>query len=534
MSGQGLRYRSFPNLYKDSVTLMQLAARLRARAGIDEASCVMATPANLAQLQHANLAVDADVHPSDLLVVVRGDGTACDEAIEAAASLLEGTAAGKSGQSSGAFSLPVTSIAAAVESTPDADLALISVPGEYAAAEAMKALSLGLHVMLFSDNVSIDEERSVKRHAEDRGLLVMGPDCGTAIINGIPLGFANVVRRGSIGLVAASGTGLQEVTCRIHNRGAGVSQAIGTGGRDLHEEIGGLTMRAALRALGDDNATEVIVLISKPPAAIVASQVLALAAASRKPTVVHFLGAAAGSVRGEKLHAADSLAEAADIAVALAKAHGSSTSAPSTARGKGEAAHAGGSRAASELDGLAPTQRSVRGLFTGGTFCYEAQLAFLRRNLPCRSNAPAPGAAAVDGSMSGHVFIDMGDDEYTRGRPHPMIDPSLRNAAIRDAGHDPTIAILLFDVVLGFGAHPSPADELADALRDAQRTAAANGRKLVAIGHVCGTDGDPQDRAAQLRTLAAGGARVADSNIEAASLAAELAAALAERTAKSP
>ena len=312
-----IRFRVFANLYKDSVALMQVGAALRKRPGVVEASCIMATPANLAQLQHADLSVDADVHPSDLLVVVRGEAQACDDALDAAQALLQGAPADGEAR--------VRLLDAADEhrrgrrAIPDADLALISVPGDYAAAEAMKALSLGLHVMLFSDNVGIEQELAIKRHAEARGLLVMGPDCGTAIINGIPLGFANVVRRGSIGLVAASGTGLQEVTCRIHNLGAGVSQAIGTGGRDLRDEIGGLTMLAALRALADDDATRVIVLISKPPSPAVASRILALAAASGKPTVVHFLGAAPGTVHGAGLHAAQSLAEAADIAVALAQ-----------------------------------------------------------------------------------------------------------------------------------------------------------------------------------------------------------------------
>jgi FdrA protein len=515
-----IRFRVFANLYKDSVALMQVGAALRERPGIIEASCVMATQANLAQLQHADLSVDADVHPSDLLIVVRGEAQACGDAIDAAQALLQGAPAGTA-ESGGAFSLPLTSIAAGVEQSPDADLALISVPGDYAAAEAVKALSLGLHVMLFSDNVGIDEELAIKRFAEQCGLLVMGPDCGTAIINGIPLGFANVVRRGNIGIVAASGTGLQEVTCRIHNHGGGVSQAIGTGGRDLRDEIGGLTMLAALRALADDGETRVIVLISKPPSPAVASRILALAASSGKPTVVHFLGAASGSVHGAGLHAAQSLAEAADIAVALAQGseRTASTAAPNNSRVDHERA----------LDGLAPTQRTVRGLFTGGTFCYETQLAFLQRGLPCRSNAPVHGALPLDGSTGDHVFIDMGDDEYTRGRPHPMIDPSLRNRAIRDAAGDPAIAILLFDLVLGFGSHPSPADDLADALRDAQRSAALLGRKLVSIGHVCGTDGDPQDRAAQIRTLASAGAIVADSNIEAASTAAQLALQLAQR-----
>ena len=516
-----LRCRVFSNLYKDSVALMQVGAALRQRPGIAEASCIMATPANLAQLQHADLSVDADAHPSDLLVVVRGEALACDEAIEAAQALLQG-APEQADRRDDAFSMPLTSIAAAIEQTPDADLALISVPGDYAAAEAMKALSLGLHVMLFSDNVGVDQEVAVKRHADARGLLVMGPDCGTAIINGIPLGFANVVRRGDIGLVAASGTGLQEVTCRIHNLGAGVSQAIGTGGRDLRDEIGGLTMLAALKALADDDRTRVIVLISKPPSPTVASRILALAAASGKPTVVHFLGAAPGTVQGASLHAAQSLADAADIAVALSRGS-ERASAPAIA------SNDAGADRVHVLDGVASTQRTVRGLFTGGTFCYEAQLAFLRRGLPCRSNAPVHGALPLDGATADHVFIDMGDDEYTRGRPHPMIDPSLRNAAIREAADDPAVAMLLFDLVLGFGSHPSPADDLAGALRDSHRAAALEGRKLVSIGHVCGTDGDPQDRAAQIRTLASAGAIVADSNIEAASLAAQLALHLAQR-----
>jgi hypothetical protein len=214
------------------------------------------------------------------------------------------------------------------------------------------------------------------------------------------------------------------------------------------------------------------------------------------------------------LHAAESLAHAADVAVALATGVESRTATTPS------------HDADRLLEGLAATQRTVRGLFTGGTFCYEAQLAFLRRGLRCRSNAPAHGALALDGANGDHVLIDMGDDEYTRGRPHPMIDPALRNAAIRIAADDPTVAVLLFDVVLGYGAHPNPAAELADSLRDAQHTAAMQRRKLIAIGHVCGTDGDPQDRAAQVRTLSATGAIVAASNIDAVSIAARLAVAL--------
>ena len=529
---EAAQFKVFPNLYKDSVTLMQLGAELRSREGIAEASCIMATPANLAQLADAGLAVDAAVAPSDLLVVVRGDPPACENAIAAAATMLQSSPAAGSGDAA-AFRLPLSSIALGLERAEAADLALISVPGDYAAAEALKALAQGLNVMLFSDNVAVADEQAIKAVARERNLLVMGPDCGTAIVNGIPLGFANVVRRGDIGLVAASGTGLQEVTCRIHNAGGGVSQAIGTGGRDLKDAVGGITMLQGLAALTVDPSTRVIVLISKPPSADIAKKILALAQEAGKPVVVHFLGAPPETVRGPGLTAAGSLQHAGDVAVALAEGSAvqASTGAPSEKQLAAIAAAAAR---------MSPSQYAVRGLFTGGTFCYEAQLAFRARGLECRSNAPAEGVRPVhpnedkteDGHPDGHIFIDMGDDDYTRGRPHPMIDPALRNAAVLSHAADPATAAILVDVVLGYGSHPDPAQGLADALIAARREARAQGRSLALIGHVCGTDGDPQDRSAQIRKLEAAGVIVAESNVQAALLSATLAETLAERPGK--
>jgi succinyl-CoA synthetase alpha subunit len=513
MSGS-LRFEVFANLYRDSVALMQIAAELRARDGIEQASCLMATPANLTQLVDAGLAVDAHIAPSDLLVVVRGDEAACAAALEAArALLLQSSAPAGEVRGGAGIVLAPTSLALGVAQVPDADLALISVPGDYAAAEALKALALGLHVMLFSDNVPIDEERAVKRRARELGRLVMGPDCGTAIVNGVPLGFANRVRRGDIGLVAASGTGLQEVTCRVHNRGGGVSQALGTGGRDLHVQVGGITMLQGLEALADDARTKVIVLVSKPPAAAIARRILDAARNAGKPVVVHFLGASREAL--PDVHAAHSLRHAAEVALALARGEPAPfDDAPPAA-------------ALAAIDAVAqamtPSQRAVRGLFTGGTFCYEAQLAFLGAGLACRSNAPVHGAGDFDGRFDGHVFLDLGDDAYTRGRPHPMIDPALRNEMLRAQGEDASVAALLFDVVLGFGAHSDPAHDLTLALDAARSRARSQGRSLALIGHVCGTDGDPQGKAAQVARLEAAGALVAGSNIEAAQLAARLA-----------
>ena len=275
-------------------------------------------------------------------------------------------------------------------------------------------------------------------------------------------------------------------------------------------------------ALADDPATRVIVLISKPPAPAIARKILDLAAAAGKPVVVHFLGAAPDGTRGSGLVAAESLQHAGDVAVALAAGHPAPT--------------AGATPSAAQLaaigniaDRMAPSQRAVRGLFTGGTFCYEAQLVFRGRGLPCRSNAPVEGVLALGGRPEGHVFIDMGDDDYTRGRPHPMIDPSLRNAAVLKEAADPATAAIVFDVVLGYGSHADPAAGLAEAIMAGQRDARAQGRTLALIGHVCGTDGDPQDRAAQIRQLEVAGAIVAGSNFEAATLAAALAVRLARR-----
>ncbi len=528
------RFQRFANLYKDSVALMQLGAMLRERAGIEQASCLMATPTNLAQLADAELTVDVNAAPGDLLVVVRGESAACDAALLAAGSILL-AAPGSDSREHAAFKLPLSSLALGVAEGRaqgiGADLALISVPGDYAAAEAFKALALGLHVMLFSDNVSVAHERAIKTLARERGLLVMGPDCGTAIVNGVPLGFANVVRRGSIGLVAASGTGLQEVTCRIHHLGGGVSQALGTGGRDLKEQIGGITMRQGLAALAADAATRVIVLISKPPSPAIALEIeraAGEACAQGKLVVVHFLGAKPGALPAG-VFAATSLRHAADMAVALAR--GDTPPAPEVAPTAALTAEVEHQAAA-----MAPSQCAVRGLFTGGTFCYEAQLAFIAHGLACSSNAPAHGAATFNprdgtGESGGHVFLDLGDDDYTRGRPHPMIDPQLRDSLVRSQGADPAVAALLFDVVLGYGSHPDPAAGLAEALADAQREARAQGRTLALIGHVCGTDADPQDRAAQLRQLEAAGALIAGSNVEASLLAAGLAQRLARRPA---
>jgi FdrA protein len=366
---------------------------------------------------------------------------------------------------------------------PEAPLVLISVPGRFAAGVADEALELGRHVFLYSDNVSVADEVQLKQKAQQRGLMVMGPDCGTAIINGVGLGFANRVRRGNIGIVAASGTGLQAVSTEVHNLGSGISQAIGTGGRDLKADVGGITAHQALDLLAQDNSTSVIVLISKPPSATVATQLLQQAQTCGKPVVINFIGFAPPGRQIGNLHFACGLADAAELAVQIVNTPGIEDVLGEQKR---------------------PLVGKIRGLFSGGTLAYEMLLGLQAVLTPVFSNiAVNPEQRLVDVHRSrGHTIIDMGEDEFTQGRLHPMMDNDLRLRRMRQEAEDSEVGMIVLDLVLGEGSHPDPAAELAPAIADAVQM----GKKVVAI--VVGTEQDPQGLNGQIERLIAAGATV--------------------------
>lgn len=483
--------------YLDSVALMRLAQRIKGLSGVEEAGLMIGTPANRDVLADAGIltAEGRAAGPGDMILAVRAvDQMSADAALDEARRLLDETRkVATAGDSTG---WQPRTIRTAAQALPDANLALISVPGDFAAAEAMKALDLGLNVMIFSDNVPVEDEIALKRAGAARGQLVMGPDCGTAIIGGVPLGFANAVPRGDIGIIGASGTGIQEVSCLLARAGCGVSHAIGTGGRDLKSEVGGLTTLMAIDLLEADPETRHIVLISKPPAEDVARKVLDRISRAAKPFTVCFLGSDRDRYRlPRNVSFAPTLEEAAQLGFARAEA---------------------------AID--APRQRAVRsganrsrivGLFSGGTLAAEAQVILRQGRGVIRSNAPIPGVEnlAVQSMREGHVLLDLGDDEFTRGRPHPMIEPAVRDAPLREALADPSVGVVLIDVVLGTASHPDPAGHLASVLRDR----AQDGPAIIAS--VTGTNGDAQGLDRQTRTLQAAGVTVAPSNAAAARLA---------------
>jgi FdrA protein len=388
---------------------------------------------------------------------------------------------------------------------PDADLALISVPGAWAAAEARRALARGLHVMIWSDNVSIEDEVALKQLAARRGLLVMGPDCGTAYLGGIPLGFANLVPRGRVGMVAASGTGLQQVAALLAAQGEGISQAIGVGGRDMSVAVGGLMTLAALDALGADAATEVIAVIGKPGAPAVRRAVETKLRAIGKPAVVALLGK---DVRTGTEHGITTVATLEDACRAVIAGSRWSPRAfslsPEEVRRRIEAARRS----------LRGGGTAIRGLYAGGTLAHEAALVLEPWLGPIDTNmSPRPPEQP---SRSQHQIVDLGADEHTVSRAHPMLDPTLRLQAIADAARENDVGVLLLDVVLGLGAAADPAADLAPALEAAR----GRGRALAIVLSVIGTAADPQGLAGQIARLERAGAWVLPSNAQAARAAA--------------
>jgi len=509
--------RMIKNLYRDSVSLMQFSEKLRALEGVKQASAVMATENNISLLVEAGLLASAvPPSPNDLMIVVEGKD---DSSTGAALDQAEGMLKAKSTETDegGVRRVPPRSIEMGLESMSSANFVLISTPGEYAAAEARKALQLGLHVMMFSDNVSIEEEIPLKQYAREHDLLMMGPDCGTAIINGIPLGFANLVRRGDIGVVAASGTGLQQVTCLIDRFGGGITQAIGTGGHDLKSEVGGITMLQSIAALTADPQTKVILLVSKPPSPDVMKKVLEKAGQSGKPVVVIFIGADPVSVTHGKIIGVKTLEDAAVAAVNFSKGKALkkfSNSMPA----KYSAVEKSSARK------LKKTQKYVRALFSGGTFCYENLLLMSEALGPVYSNIPLKKEHKLKDVWKSqeHTAIDLGDDLFTQGRPHPMIDFRLRNERIIQEAKDPSTAVILLDVVLGYGSNMDPAGELVPAILEALKVAAKAKRNLFFVGFVCGTDSDPQNLTRQQDMLREAGVILTESNAQAARLAAAI------------
>jgi succinyl-CoA synthetase alpha subunit len=507
--------------YHDSVSLMLVARELSKLEGVKDAAVVMGTEANKSILTDAGLLTEEAkaASPNDLVIAV---ATSSDSAAEAALQEAEVLLKQKASSASEGEFKPKT-IRGAVSTNSAANVAVISVAGRYATDEAWDALSHGLHVLLFSDNVSLEDEIALKKYAREQGLLLMGPGAGTTILNNVALGFANVLPRGPVGIVSAAGTGLQEVSTLLARRGVGISQGLGTGGRDLKKEVGGIMMLEALKALQQDEATGVLVLISKPPGEEVVQLILDQVAASAKPTVICFLGGDASQSALAKIPnviPAHTLYECALLAAQIVRPEIGDVKTILEAENTRFAEQAQNLKAK-----LNANQYYLRGIFSGGTLCYEAQVIWKEMlDIPVHSNAPLPGVPVLPDSTKSrqHTIVDLGEEEFTVGRPHPMIDNDLRVRRLLQEARDPEVAVLLLDIVLGYGAHPDPASELGKAVEEAQGLARGEGRELLVVASVTGTEDDPQSLSRTISVLERAGVIVCDSNSAAARLTALL------------
>jgi FdrA protein len=472
--------RVIRNRYVDSVRLMAVAKSLRDRDEVDACDVLTGTAANVEQLAAKGLSVEAA--PTDVVVAISCSEDRAAGALDAAESELTADPPQQPGGGAPAIA-PARSLPAAARSIGGANVALISVPGEYATLEAHRALTEGMNVFLFSDHVSLEDELELKRRGAERGLLVMGPGCGTAMLGGVGLGFANVVPTGPVGIVAAAGTGAQEAAVLLAGAGVGVSQIIGVGGRDLHAEIGGIMFRQAMRTLAEDDETETLLLVSKPPAR----------------EVVAALGDV--DVRGKRVVAAFVGWEGGDAPFEI---H------PTLDAGAFAAAGVDPPRLddlRAQVDAAAGRDGHVLGLYSGGSLAHET-VTLLEPLL-----GPVGGNAGHGTGDDGHAIFDLGEEEYTQGVPHPMVDLETRLGFLRERATRDDVACVLLDVVLGHGSHEDPAGGLAEAL-------ASLARDRTVIAHVCGTELDPQDVRRQERTLRDAGVVVAPTNAAAAVLAA--------------
>lgn len=487
------------NQYYDSVFLMGINNRLMKIPGVLQTAVLMGSDANKKILQ--DLGFDnpdiITANPNDLVVAVAAETEAARDAV------IKHLDEWLTEVSSKKTALQVHDLGEALIQKPDANLVVISVPGEYAAHEARKSLEAGKNVFLFSDNVSLDDEISLKKYAREHSLLLMGPDCGTSIIGGVGIGFANKVRRGKIGAIAAAGTGLQEFTCLVHNAGFGISQAIGTGGRDLSEAVGGITTLSAMDALEEDLSTQVVVLISKPPAENTLTLLIERIKRYSKPVICCFLGVDHPiDGEGKYFQRAEIIDDAASLAI---KALG------------GESVPASNPYQTEPVLRPLPGHNYLRGVFAGGSFCYQSQQILKKAAIKVYSNGPLDKELTLPNPEKSieNTIVDMGEEYFMVGRPHPMIDGSQRAQRILKESSDPEVGILLFDVILGYNASPDPVGELLEAIQKARQITSQRNQPLEIVASICGTEGDLQDIRQQKKMMTEAGVKVFDSNAQA-------------------
>lgn len=498
------------NCYYDSVFLMRLARKLAEKDDVENASVGMGTPLNKDTITDLGLASENinEAGPNDLIIAIKGaDENACDNAREDFLRLVNE-------RETNASKTSFRSIAGAKNAVPEANLAIISVAGEYAAAEAKRALQNDMNVFMFSDNVPLEDEVELKKLALSKGRFMMGPGCGLSFIGGVAIGLCSMVNRGDIGLAGASGSGIQEVMVLVHRNGFGISHAIGTGGRDMSEEVGGIGMIQSIQALEADEGTKVIALISKPPSQSALVKVIEEIKKCTKPVVVHFLNGDNTLLKENGILCSECFDDTAKMVMELSCGHGVEL----------KRVFEEFKDTDSEAKKFAPGQKYIRAILCGGSLTDEMQIIWKEKMGPLYSNAAFEASLMLDDPFTSveNTVIDIGDETFTKGRAHVAIDPTARvNRFIKEA-RDSETAVIYLDFLLGYALHPDPASVMAEAIVAEKARAEQEGRHLCVIATICGSDMDPQDFNKQAQILKDAGVILADTNKMAVELAMEI------------
>lgn len=479
--------------YHDSVVLMLLTNQISTIEGVKKVSIMMATPANKDIYRQSGLATEEleAASANDLVIVADVDDDSLLNTIEDEMEKFFQKQSTESNEKKGAES--VKSWEKALAKQPDANLAVISIPGAYAALEADRALDEGLNVFMFSDNVTLEDEVSLKKKAHEKGLAVMGPDCGTGIIQSVPIAFTNNVAPGSIGIIGASGTGIQELTTIIDRLGEGVTNAIGIGGRDLNAAVGGITMMDMIDAMEDDDAVKVLVIVSKPPAKEVRDKIAARLSNFSKPIVTLFVGEKP-EYHEENFYHAYTLDEAARLAVGLVR---------------GEEIPEASVDVDESQFYKAEDKKTIKAYYSGGTLANEAAM-LIKDAMDVK--VPPEDIEGYMLQLDGNVVVDLGDDAYTQGKPHPMIDPAKRIECMQEAVDDESTGAVLFDIMLGYGSHADMAGALLPTIKELMAKAESQGRKVFFVATVCGTRRDFQGYDEAVNKLKDAGVIVCENN----------------------
>ena len=492
------------NFFRDSVQMMQFSQQLKDEQGVIDAAIVMSTVLNKNTLKNMNLLTEDGISATEndtLISINCQDENSLSNAIQKAEQLLTSISAKAKNE--------FTSLASALDTFSDANIASLSIPGQFVKEMATELINKQLNLFVFSDHVPLEDEIYLKNLALENNVLFMGPEAGTSILNGTVFGFGNRVRKGSIGIIGASGTGIQESSTMIDLFGEGISHGIGVGGRDLRNDIGGMMTMKAMEIFENDPNTKAVLLVSKPVDNYIRNKIInKINNFSKKNYVLCLIGDNENSVDTAKIKFSKSIQMSVLKILKLLDDNVYKKTKDVVRNQINDSIKLSESLSKDLNEG----QKFIRGFFAGGTLCYESKIILEQMIGKIYSNLSSDDEYSIKGNVSSkeNTLIDFGEEEFTSARPHPIIDPLLRRNRILEDANDPNVGVIIIDIICGINAAKNTMAFHAETIKKAIEIAREQGRKLSVFTYICGTENDVSKN--ELKLLADSGAKLFTSN----------------------